>query len=180
MKLFEVINNQPQITTEILLVPEFKKIWDKDKSKDKSKAFKELSYIYFSTDYKSLYLAYDPEVREERLLLDFIGDIKWKPDADIKTAIEKYKDLQKTPSIGFLEDAMMAVDATRKYFRGVDYTQLDDSGRPIYKIKEVTDALKNCEGIINTLDKLRDKVAKEQQLGTRARGGGTGGLLENE
>ncbi len=179
MKLFELNHQTPSITTEALLIPEFKKLWDRDKSKDKSKAFNELSYIYFATDYKSLYLTYDDDYRLEKLGQDFMKDPKFKPDKDMISAMDKYKELQKTPSMSFLEDARNAVSSIRKYFRGIDWTERDQSGKATYKIKEVTSALKDCEGILTTLDKLTEKVAKEQSLNGRARGGSTGGLLEN-
>lgn len=178
MKLFTISNQTPIPTTECYLVPEFAKLLNRDKTKDKSTAFKELQYVYFKTDYKSLYLSYDEELREEKLINDFIGKDNWKPDTEILKAVEKYKELQKTPSIGFLEDAMKAVDATRRYFRDVDYSLLDTQGKPVYKIKEVTSSLKDCEGVLNTLDKLKEKIEKEQKAGGKARGGGSGGLLE--
>lgn len=181
MKLFELQSGKPIITLEALLIPEFKKLYDRDKTKDKSKVFKELSYIYFKTDYKSLYLSYEEDMREELLVKDFIGEKGWKPDKDIILAINKYKDFQKTPSIGFLEDAMMAVNATRKYFREVDYSERDIKGNPVYKVKEVTASLKDCEGVLNTLEKLKKKIEIEQQLSdNKARGGGAGGHFEFE
>jgi hypothetical protein len=179
MKIFEIVSNQPVVTTECLLIPEFSELYKRDKTKDKSKAFKEMCYIYFSTDYKSMYLAYDEDVRQEMIIKDYIGDKKWKPDDAVLKAIEKYKDFQRTPSIGFLEDCMKAVEATRKYFREVDYSERDHKGNPVYKIKEVTSSLGDCEKILNTLEKLKKKIQIEQQMNdSKARGGGNGGLME--
>ena len=56
MKLLDLKNSRVVISPEALLIPEFQKIWEKDKSKDKEKALKELSYVYFICDYKSHYL----------------------------------------------------------------------------------------------------------------------------
>jgi hypothetical protein len=40
---------------EILLIREFKALLDKDKTKDKEQATKELTYIYLALDWKSPY-----------------------------------------------------------------------------------------------------------------------------
>lgn len=181
MKIFELNNNQPAVTVEALLVPEFKKIWDRDKTKDKSKAFNELRYIYFSTDYKSLYLSINSDDRAKKLAEDFMGDEKWKPDKDIISACMKYKEFQNTPTMRFLEDNQSAMESMGKYFRSIDWHEDTERGQPRYKITEVSAAVKNAGGIIDNIEKLKEKVSKEQSLSKdRARGQGSGGLLEFE
>lgn len=181
MKLFELVSNQPVISVEGLLIPEFKKIYERDKSKDKSIAFKQLTYIYFKTDYKSLYLSFPEEDREERLLEDFIGDKKWIPDTDILKAIEKYKVFQNTPTMRFLQSNQKVMESISKYFNEVDWDKEDTSGKSKYDITKVSNAVKQAGGIIDNIEKLKDKVAKEQSLSNSVhRGGGTGGLLEFE
>ena len=54
--IFDVINNVPIITPEALYsISEFRVLWDRDKTKDKSKAQKEFAYIYHMADPKSIY-----------------------------------------------------------------------------------------------------------------------------
>lgn len=181
MRIFELSNNQPIVTVEALLVPEFKKIWDRDKTKDKSKAFNELRYIYFSTDFKSLYLSIEAGDRQEKLAEDFIGDSKWKPDKDIIAACGKYKEFQNTATMKFLESNIFAMESMSKYFRNIDWDEANERGIPKYKITEVSTAVKNAGGIIDNIEKLKEKVSKEQSLSKdRARGQGSGGLLEFE
>ena len=55
MKLFDLKARIVVVSPEALLIPEFKDLWDRDKSKDKLKAHRELSYVYFISDYKSPY-----------------------------------------------------------------------------------------------------------------------------
>ena len=43
---------------EIFLIKEFKALSDRDKTKNKSKLWKELTYIYLAIDWKSLYSQY--------------------------------------------------------------------------------------------------------------------------
>lgn len=181
MKLFEVVSNFPVVTTECLMIPPFKEIWERDKSEDKKKAYGELQYIYFSTDFKSLYLAFDKETREERLLEDFIKDKKWKPDQLVLQGIKKYQEFQNTPTMRFLQANLEAMESMSDYFSNINWDEATPKGMPKYKLSEVSTAVKNAGGIIDNIEKLKAKVAKEQSLtNVTHRGGGTGGLLEFE
>ena len=55
--LFDYKERNVIVSPEALLIPEFEEIYKRDKSKDKAKAIKELSYIYFISDYKSPYIS---------------------------------------------------------------------------------------------------------------------------
>ena len=69
--VYDNVNNRLEINEgEILLVREFKNLFDKDKSKDKSQAFKELTYIYLALDWKSPYSQYTELERHEEALRD--------------------------------------------------------------------------------------------------------------
>jgi len=169
MRIFELIANSPVATVEALMIPEFKKL-----------NFKELQYVYFAADYKSIYLSYDKVTREERLRDDFIGDKKWKPSKDVLAAIAKYKELQRTPTMRFLEDNQLAMESMGEYFRKINWDQSDENGKPKYDITKVSNAVKQAGGIIDNIEKLKEKVAKEQAMtGNRQRGNSEGGLLEN-
>jgi len=178
MDLFEIVNSEPTVTAQALLIPEFSLIWKHDKSKDKSKAMKMFAYIYYSTDYKSKYLSYSPSVRRERLGFDFMGDVKYKPESIVDDACKKYEELQQTPTMNFLKAARNAMQFTEDYFNSIDYSERDMKGNPVYKVTDVTRALKDCSGVKDTLDKLMDAVKKEQSKGELARGGGKGGEFE--
>jgi len=180
MKLFQIENHSPTPTAELLLIPEFKTLWVRDKSKDKAKALGELAYVYFSTDYLSNYVAFTKDVKEERLAEDFLGGVGNKPDAEILKACKKYDELQQTPTMNFLKAAKAAMQSTEDYFNQIDYSERDGKGNPVYKIKEITSSLKDCSGIKDTIDKLEAAVKKEMTNGSVARGGGAGGLLEFE
>lgn len=178
MKIFELVNNEPVISTEALLIKPFKNIWDSDKSKDKKIAMAKLAYVYYSTDFKSVYLAYTKEYRDEKLGQDLLQDPKYKPEKFVVEAIEKYEELQNTPTMNFLKAARSAQQATESYFKSVDYSKLDSRGNPIFKGTEVTKMLKDCAGIKDALDKLEEAVKKEQSSNNTARGGSIGGFLE--
>ena len=58
MNLFFISDNKILPTPETLLIKEFENIWNRDKTKTKDIALKELAYIYFISDYKSIYNNY--------------------------------------------------------------------------------------------------------------------------
>jgi hypothetical protein len=178
MKLFTIDNLKPTISPEGLIIKQFKDIWDSDKSKDKKIAIAKLAYVYFSMDYKSIYLSYTKEIRDQRLGEDLMDNCNYKPEQDVLVAMSKYDELQQTPTMNFLKAARCAQQATENYFMSVDYTERDSKNNPIYKGPEVTKMLKDCAGIKDALDKLEDAVKKEQSNGNIARGGGIGGLFE--
>jgi hypothetical protein len=82
--LFDVDANleltiSPQAYT---LVP-FKKIWDRDKSKGKQKALKDMSYIYWDADFRSfVHDITDPVEKHEQIIsmIDDTGDYKIDDD----------------------------------------------------------------------------------------------------
>lgn len=178
MRLFELNNSEPSITVEALLIPEFKTLYDRDKSKDKSKVTMEIAYIYYSTDYQSNYLAYTKDIREERLNEDFMNNKNYKPDQLVLAAMKKYEELQQTPTMNFLKAARHAQQATEDYFMHIDYSERDAKGNAVYKGTDVTKMLKDCAGIKDALDKLMEAVKKEQSNGGTQRGGGVGGAHE--
>jgi hypothetical protein len=49
-------------------------------------------------------------------------------------------------------------------------TEEDDKGRPKYQVSQITAALKNLEGIINTIQTLQKKVEQEIADNGKARG----------
>ncbi len=64
-------NNRLEINEpEILLIKEFKALSDRDKTKNKERLWKELTYIYLAIDWKSLYSQYSEQERHVEALSD--------------------------------------------------------------------------------------------------------------
>jgi len=180
MQLFTIQNHYPYISTEALLIPAFSNLWTRDKTKDKSVATKELAYVYFMSDYKSIYNNYPSDMKEEAVVKDLFAG-KYSADKLVYEAIDKYQDLQDTFATRFLKSARGAAEKTMNYFDNIDYTEKDKKDNLVYKVKEVTQALKDCGSIIEALDKLVERSNKEQGLKeSKQRGGGTGGFFEDK
>ena len=178
MKLFELENNYPSIMPEVLVIPEFKKIWDRDKTKTKDKAKTELAYIYFMMDTRSPYLAYSEEEMESQICKDLFKADKYKPDQELVVAMSKFQELSDTPTTLLLKAARNGIAEVRKFLSSVDLTERNRMGMPIYKPKDITTALADLDKAVDNLQKIEDRVNKDDFGGGQNRGGVTGGPRE--
>lgn len=173
MKAFDIQGDQVTFTAEFLAVPEFKAIWDRDKKKGKGSAIKELSYVAFLCDNTiyNPYRGYSEEARSEELIKDFIGDESWKPDREVQEAVDKLHGLLETTSSRLLRSSKIAADKLGVYFETIDFTLMDDNGKPIYSARELASNLSAMGNIVKSLKVLEDQVKKEQLDDNITRGG---------
>ena len=161
-ELFDLKERKVTFSPQALMIPELKVIWDTDETKDKVDAVKKLSYIYFLCDYKSPYvLSVLPELLYTTVGRDFMKDEDYEPDPIVSAAISKYKELQKTPSMGLLDAAIVTIHKLSYYLRSVDLSERDKSGKPLYKPSDVTNSLKSIGGIVESVAKVQDQIEKE-------------------
>jgi hypothetical protein len=171
------ILNQNKVTIEprMLLIPEFKKLWDRDNSKTKDKANKELAYVYFVADYKSEYNIYGIEKRLT-VAREIMEDPLFIPDDIVEDAITKYMKLQETSSMRYLKSIRETVDSIIKYNDALKFSEKDDVTK--YNPSLATKALKDVGSIVEELEKWEKKVyGEEDQMAIR--GGGKVGLFED-
>jgi hypothetical protein len=103
-------------------------------------------------------------IEQEGLPSDF------RPSELLVEAMKVYKNHTTTVSQKLLQDALVAADTVGTFLRTVDLTEEDDKGRPKYQVSQITAALKNLEGIINTIQTLQKKVEQEIADNGKARG----------
>lgn len=159
----------------MLLIPEFKKIWDRDNSKTKASATKELAYVYFVADYKSEYNIYGIE---KRLVVakEIMEDDKYISDVLVENAITKYTKLQETSSMRYLRSIRDTVDSIIKFNDALKFDS--DKDVKTYNPSLATKALKDVGSIVEDLEKWEKKVyGEEEQMNIR--GGGKVGLFED-
>ena len=182
MNLLEMNNGVVEISPESLSINEFKKLWIRDKSKNKLKAQAELAYVYYFTDWKSPYrMYYDLKEKKEKIILDLFDGKKWEADQLVADACKKYEELTTTDSMLLLQDARSAIGKLRAYFTDVDLTERDEkSGKPIYAAKDLMMNIKQVGSVVKGMKELQEEVAKEQNISeTRIKGGGRAGAFED-
>lgn len=168
-KLFDIQNGKIILNPTVLWIPEFKKIWDRDKKKAKGKAIAELSYIVFMHSFQSPYQAYAEKDREGKIMEDFFKDFKeWQPDDSVEAAIKKYHELQDSISLRLLRSTLLALETIEEYFKSA--TPSD--------INTIVKNAKELGGLVQSLEKLKRQVQKEQLEVTSIRGQSEAGLFE--
>ena len=141
----------------------FKNLFDKDKSKDKSQAFKELTYIYLALDWKSPYSQYTELERHEEALRDSGLTEEEFNNPVFREACRKYRALQDSnKSIKMLNAAKTAVDRFIDYFEViVDLNERDQNGKPIFSAEKVMKEVSNLTKVHQELIDLENAVKKE-------------------
>ena len=164
--LFTVESKVVSPTTEVLLLYPFKEIWERDKSKDKSYAIEELSYIEFmaSIQKSNPYSGYNEEDRPNKITKDIISNEDWKPDSLVSIGIDKLKEFQAEASVtyNYYMSAKVAAEKMQKFFLSFDMNELNPkTGTPIFKPRDITSALNDTSRVLENLNSLREKVDNE-------------------
>lgn len=159
-RLFDIERSKIVPDANVLAIPIIKKIWTRDKTKDKEIAFKELSYVVFLCDFHSPYRDIRESERESLIINDIFGK-EWKPDKLVKEAVNTYKKLQETPSMRLLDTARLTLDKLSGYFEQIDFKETDMMGRPVYSAKDLTSNLKEVGNIVKSLVNLEKQVKLE-------------------
>lgn len=164
---------------EILLVKEFKKLYDRDKTKDKSKLFRELTYMFLAIDWKSPYVDYTEQERHEEALSDASLTEAEFNDPDFRAACRKYRALQDSnKSIQLLSAAENAADQFIDYFNNiVDLNERDpNTGKPVFQAEKVMKEMSMLNQVHEQLTILKDQVRKELSATSSIRAGGIEGF----
>jgi hypothetical protein len=181
MEVFEIKDDQVVFSPQALMLEPFADIWNRDKSKGKTKALTEMAAVYFYTDYKSDFsemLNDDEKLSTIKSVI--VGmDPKWEPDDLFKKACKFYSSRQETPATLLLEDARHAVQSVRKFLREIDMSE-EVGGRPKHDIKKVIDSLGQLNKVTEALFELESQVKKQiQQKDDTMRGGKEKSLFED-
>lgn len=163
--LFTVENSIAKPNTETLLIEPFKSIWERDSTKDKEQAIKEFTFIELMTSKKKSnpYAGYLDELRMEKVV-DYIFDGDYKMDSLVEQALSKMVEFQTeaSPTYNYYIDSLETAEKTRKFLKEIDLGERNEkTGALLYKPKDVTGAIRDAEGVIQTLALLKEKVDQE-------------------
>lgn len=179
---YEVVINQP----EVLLVPEFKALWDKQRNKCKEdktgekrlKAYKEFTYIYMLHDWESPYSDYTDDEKLETLMEEYEVTIDDLRDPLFQAASLKYQKLQSTIKVELLLAAKRMASKLIVFFNTVDLTERTDDGKFIFSSKDVIANLKDVGSAVDGIDTLIEQVRKEREASQDLRGGSNPGIFD--
>jgi hypothetical protein len=171
MKVFDLIDNKVIIKPESLLIIPFSEIWKGDKSKLKEKANKDITFIWFFCDFDSPYFSYDEEERANLIKEQVLEDSKYKVTELVQKGINRYKELNLSPSMRMLDSAYSAIFKMDSYFKNIDFDEDD--------IDKVTRAITNMPKMIQAINEAKELCKKEQSTSERVRGGASLNMFED-
>ena len=158
MKLFKYEGYEVRVAPEALALRPFKKLWDRDKSKNKERATTEFSLLYFYCDPRSDYqYIIDDETRLEAVKEGIGLDKDWKPDATLKMALDFYKTFDTSAAI-LLRAAQEGVDKVQKLLK--DLTPDDTKSLKDYLI-----VMKMIPEVASMIQEAEKKLNEEEQFG---------------
>lgn len=178
MILFELQDNKVTFSPQALMLKPFKALWDRDKTKDKTRARNELAFVYYFSDYKSDFSSILDDDERATEILKFLSDID-KPDNKVYEACEFYKSRRETISTQLLEAARHGAKTLKEYYYNVDLTLTDEKGKPVWDVAKLQTSLKTLSDTIEGLEKLEDKVKREQEKESSMRGGREKAMFED-
>lgn len=164
---------------EILLIKEFKDLYSRDTSENKSKMFREFTYIYLMIDWTSPYSDYSDMERHEVAMSDsFLTEEEFN-DPVFRSACKKYQEIQnKDIKMQAVQSAQFMVHRVIDYFDNiVDFEKVNENGMPIYKMKDVMSEMRQLGDVLDELDELKKRVKKGMASESDLRGGAVEGFL---
>ena len=174
---------------EILLVKEFADLLKPERNKCKEdpkglhglRAFREFTYIWLAICWKSIYADYDEQERHQEALRDAEMTEEEFNNPEFRAACRKFKSIQESnKSIRLLHSANSMVDKFIDYYENADPMERDEqTGKPIYKVKDIQAEMKNLIDVHETMVELENQVKKQLSEKSSIRGGAVEGYTPN-
>lgn len=190
VKFFDYTDHNLQFSENgyhILLVKEFKDIWDKDETHDKKWAFRVFTYIYLNCDWQSPYSDYDNDYERH---CDSAKDAGFDPDGKeinctmVNSAVNKYmKILNSNRLLRLIKSINVGIDKYEVYFETVNFTEKiqhgASKGKLLHDPKTFVSMIKESNIVINKVKELTKTVQEElKQQEKNVRGNRETGYFE--
>lgn len=179
--VFDDVTNTLRLNeSPILLIKEFKDLWNQERNKCKEDktgkerllAFKEFTYIYLMLDFKSPYFKYLEQEKHEAALADSELTEKQLKDPLFISAFNKYREiLDSDPILSLIKIAHKTLYRTQVFLDSIDFTEIDEMGKPIYKPKDVIADIASIGKMRTSLQDLEEQYKNELSSDSNIRGG---------
>lgn len=169
MELFVYRDFKLGFEPEALTLEPFKKLWERDRTKSKKKAFSDFAFVYFMADYKSDFAdLLDEDLRKEEVGKAVYGieDYKYKEDKAIEKAIDFYKERQQTVSSRLLEDSRTAIAKISSFLGAINTKEMKTTD-----VAKITSMVGAIDKMLETMTNLEARVKKEIESKTGIKGG---------
>lgn len=164
MKLADIVGGKIVIHPDMLMVPCFKALWEKDD--DKEHATKVISYIVFKNKWDSPYvLSTDNSMLEEKLKDRVFGNKDYRLTTEESICEKEYKDFQNTRVLQMLTNMRLKLDSISAYYGDSLEDELDEK-----KIKDLLAGMTSVGNVIKSISTLEDMVKAENITFTKVKG----------
>lgn len=172
MKLIYYEDFQVKLADEAFLVRPIRQLFHQDRSQRKERFWEQMSYLYFMVSPQSSYsYILNMEERAKAIIEQEGLPVDFHPTPLLAEAMRIYRKLTITPSQSLLESALVAANTVSTFLKSPNILkEEDDKGKPKHTVSEITRALRDVEGIVNSLQSLQKKVDAESKEQGKARG----------
>lgn len=171
-----MVNWKLEVKPEALTVQVFNDIFVRDKSKDKSVAIQELSYVYHMCDNRSDFSSYlDIKQRSDAVINHCIKIKNWQPDKLVSNAIQVYKELNETVTSRFLDSIRIALSKIDSYLR--NFQEKDAESEDMARVNSM---IKNSIETVKSVRELEKIVKQDKETADTLKGGRERGLYMDD
>jgi len=173
MKLFELDRDTYSVVYEpqTLTLKPFAAIFKRDRSEKKTKAVKELSFVYFYCDIKSDYMIHiDNSIRFKAIRADLLLDKNWKIDKVMQEAIDFYNSMSTSITAEILADSRFTAKTLSNKMKTAvqeDDLSIDDMSKlmaNITKIPTVVKALQTAEqAVLKEIEEAKGSIGSKEK-----------------
>lgn len=165
MKLADIVGGQVVIHPEMLIIPVFRDLWEKDK-KDKQYATKIISYIVLNNKWDSPYVqSMDSESREAKLKEAFFKDSNYTLTPEEQICEDEYRSFMNTRALQMLNNMRLKLDSISNYYKESLDDTLDEK-----KIKDLLAGMTSVGKVMESINSLEDMVKSEEVAIGRVKG----------
>lgn len=164
MNIFTMKDWKLTLDPQVWGLTPFKKLLDRDKTKDKVRANSEMLYIWYFTDIRSDFLFLGEKERTVEIIknLSYFKE-GWEPDNLVEDALKFYRKMSETPIQRLYKQALIAVQAVGDQLENSEklLNTVDPRGNHVYKIRDITQGLRDVKTIVRDLKETEREVIKE-------------------
>jgi len=111
---------------------------------------------------RSNYAVLSKEERAAAVKHDYLQKVpSWPEPKWLGKAREKYKKFQTNHEIRALEGGLELLDKLTTYYKDLDFSQKDDKGQLVHNPSTAMRSVKDLEGTVKSIKKLKAEVAKD-------------------
>lgn len=149
--MFELINGKVQIDPDLMAYPQFKAIWERDNTPDKTEAYAYFSYMFHYYDPKSpIHKGYPESVRREKVIEavfpEHMKDAKIYDDKEFIQACNIFREQLNLSSLrgilDFAKQTIYDISTSLKSQKTKTGTKLNDLGKLNKAISEIKETEK--------------------------------------